>query len=116
MCSTSSSWRAARSRCASYRGISRGGLTSPRRGGGRTGARAPALGAVVEADPPEPAVAAALRVEQPHPLDGTSDGFDTSEPLRLELEDQDRRSEEPYDGPEDFSGVAYAGWDDAALY
>src|SRR5206468_6362871 len=64
----------------------------------------------------KPAVAAALRVEQPPPLDGTSDGFDTSEPLRLELEDQYRRSEEPYAGPEDVSGVAYAGWYDAELY
>src|SRR5256886_1400396 len=34
----------------------------------------------------------------------------------LELEDQYRRSEEPYSGPEDFSGTAYAGWDDSALY
>jgi len=31
---------------------------------------------------------------KPPPLDGTLDGFDTSEPLRLELEDQYRRSEE----------------------
>jgi len=77
---------------------------------------APPFQPLVELDPPKPAVAAALRVEQPPPLDGTSDGFDTSEPLRLELEDQYRRSEEPYAGPEDFSGVAYAGWDDAALY
>src|SRR5207247_11075935 len=43
-------------------------------------------------------------------------GFDTSEPLRLELEDQYRRSEEPYPGPDDFAAVAHAAWDDDALY
>ena len=71
---------------------------------------------LVQLDPPKPAVAAALRVDRTPPLDGTCDGFDASEPLRLDLEDQYRRSEEPYSGPEDFSAVAYAGWDDAALY
>src|SRR5207253_8807520 len=39
-----------------------------------------------------------------------------SEPLRLELEDQYRRSEEPYPGPDDFAAVAHAAWDDEALY
>ncbi len=71
---------------------------------------------LVELDPPKPAVAAALRVDRPPALDGTCDGFDTSEPLRLELEDQYRRSEEPYSGPEDFSAIAHVGWDDEALY
>ena len=77
---------------------------------------APPFQQLVELDAPKPVVAAALRVERPPPLDGTCDGFDTSEPLVLELEDQYRRSEEPYSGPEDFSGLAYAAWDDAALY
>ncbi len=90
-------------------------------GGGRVrlgGAREPEppLVPLLELDRPTPAVGAALRVSQPPPLDGSVDGFDTSEPLRLELEDQYRRSEEPYSGPEDFSAVAYAGWDDDALY
>src|SRR2546430_12485974 len=35
---------------------------------------------------------------------------------RLDLEDQYRRSEEPYSGPEDFSAAAFAAWDDDALY
>jgi hypothetical protein len=74
--------------------------------------RAPLL----EIDRPRPALGAALRVSEPPPLDGSADGFDTSEPLRLELEDQYRRSEEPYPGPEDFSAVAYVVWDDDALY
>ena len=82
--------------------------------GGRT--PEPAFTPLIELDAPTPALAAALRVSAPPPLDGSLDGFDTSEPLRLELEDQYRRSEEPYAGPEEFSGVAYAGWDDEALY
>ena len=81
------------------------------------GARAPEppLEPLVEVDTPKPAVGAALRGSRP-PLDGSLDGFDISEPLRLELEDQYRRSEEPFPGPEDFSAVAYAAWDDGALY
>jgi len=71
---------------------------------------------LLELDKPTPAVGAALRVAVPPPLDGSLDGFDTSEPLRLALEDQYRRSEEPYPGPDDFSAVAHAAWDDDALY
>jgi hypothetical protein len=82
------------------------------------GARAPEppLAPLLELDKPTPAVGAALRVAAPPPLDGSLDGFDTSEPLRLELEDQYRRSEEPYAGPDEFAAVAYATWDDDALY
>ena len=76
----------------------------------------PPFAPLLELDRPKPAIAAALRVTEPPPLDGTLDGFDTSEPFRLELEDQYRRSEEAYSGPEDFSAVAYAAWDDDALY
>src|SRR3989442_239689 len=61
-------------------------------------------------------VGAALGVSERPPLDGWVTGFDTSEPLRLDLEDQYRRSEEPYSGPEDFSAAAFAAWDDDALY
>jgi hypothetical protein len=82
------------------------------------GARAPEppFTPLLELDRPTPAVGAALRVEAPPALDGSLAGFDTSEPLTLDLEDQYRRSEEPYPGPDDFSAVAYAGWDEAALY
>src|SRR3989441_341887 len=76
----------------------------------------PPFAPLVELDPPKPAEGTALRVERRPALDGSGDGFDTSEPLRLELEDQYRRSEEPYSGPEDFSAIAYAGWDDEAFY
>jgi len=71
---------------------------------------------LLELDKPTPAVGVALRAATPPPLDGSLDGFDTTEPLRLELEDQYRRSEEPYPGPDDFSAVAHAAWDDDALY
>jgi heparinase II/III-like protein/alginate lyase len=71
---------------------------------------------LLELDRPTPAVGAALRTSERPRLDGSTDGFDTSEPLRLELEDQYRRSEQAYSGPEDFSALAYAGWDDDALY
>ncbi len=82
--------------------------------GGRT--PEPPFAPLLELDAPTPATAAALRVHAPPPLDGSLDGFDTSEPIRLDLEDQYRRSEEPYPGPEDFSAQAYAAWDDNALY
>jgi hypothetical protein len=58
----------------------------------------------------------ALRVAAPPALDGTLEGFDASQPLALDHEDQYRRSEEPYAGPDDFSAAAYANWDDDALY
>lgn len=82
------------------------------------GARAPEppLAPLLELEKPAPALGAALRTVARPPLDGSLDGFDTSEPLRLELEDQYRRSEEPFPGPEDLSAVAYAAWDDDALY
>jgi hypothetical protein len=55
-------------------------------------------------------------VSAPPALDGTLDGFDLSAGLALDHEDQYRRSEEPYSGPEDFSAIAYANWDYDALY
>ena len=76
----------------------------------------PPFAPLLELDRPTRAVGAALRVSEPPPLDGSVTGFDTSEPLRLDLEDQYRRSEEPYSGPEDFSAAAFAAWDDDALY
>jgi hypothetical protein len=67
-------------------------------------------------EPPSRPTGIALRSDAPPPLDGSTDGFDTSEPLRLDLEDQYRRSEEPYPGPEEFSAVCWANWDEDALY
>jgi hypothetical protein len=76
----------------------------------------PPLAPLLELEGPKPAAGVALRVTEPPPLDGSLDGFDTGEPLRLELEDQYRRSEEAYSGPEDFSALAYAGWGDDEFY
>jgi hypothetical protein len=58
----------------------------------------------------------ALWVNVPPALDGTLDGFDLSEPLVLDHEDQYRRSEEPYVGPDELKATAWANWDDEALY
>ncbi|HSJ75128.1 MAG TPA: heparinase II/III family protein, partial [Gemmatimonadales bacterium] len=58
----------------------------------------------------------ARQVAEAPALDGSLDGFDTSEPLELDHEDQYRRSEEPYFGPEEFSGRAYVNWSDAGLH
>jgi heparinase II/III-like protein/cellulose/xylan binding protein with CBM9 domain len=71
---------------------------------------------LLELDLPTPATAPAFRLGGPPPLDGTLEGFDLSEPLQLGLEDQYRRSEDAYPGPEDFSALAYAAWDESALY
>ena len=66
-------------------------------------------------EPHDPARGVALGLDAEPPLDGTLAGFDTSEPLTLELEDQYRRSEEPFTGPEDFSAVAWVNWTGDAL-
>ena len=82
------------------------------------GARAvaPPFEPLLQLEGPTRAIAAALRVSSAPPLDGTLAGFDLSEPLHLALEDQYRRSEDAYPGPDDLSAVAYTAWDDAALY
>jgi hypothetical protein len=61
------------------------------------------------------AEAIAPHVMDPPSLDGTLDGFDTSEPLTLDTELQYRRSEEPYD-PELLSAEAWVNRDEQALY
>jgi hypothetical protein len=58
----------------------------------------------------------AIHIDVPLSLDGTLGAVDTSAPLALDLEDQYRRSEEPYPGPDELSAVAYANWDSDALY
>jgi hypothetical protein len=58
----------------------------------------------------------ALQILDAPPLDGTLDGFDAGEPLVLDHEDQYRRSEEPYAGPEEFSASAIVNWNDEALF
>lgn len=60
--------------------------------------------------------AIAVQVAEVPALDGTLDGFDPSEPFHLDHEDQYRRSEEPYAGPEQFSATAFANCTDQGLY
>ena len=71
---------------------------------------------LLELEGPTRALGAALRVGSTPPLDGTLAGFDLSEPLHLGLEDQYRRSEDAYPGPDELSAVAYTAWDETALY
>jgi hypothetical protein len=63
-----------------------------------------------------PVTGLAIGVADPPALDGTLGAFDCSAPLELDHEDQYRRSEEPYAGPEEFSAVAAVNWDSDALY
>ena len=69
-------------------------------------------------DPDRPAVmqGVAWHAAQPPALDGSPDGFEGGEALALDYDDQYRRSEEPYPGPEEFSAVGSALWDADALY
>jgi hypothetical protein len=53
---------------------------------------------------------------EPPALDGSLDGFDDSHPIALDHEDQYRRSEEPFAGPEAFSATAWLNWDADRLY
>jgi hypothetical protein len=71
---------------------------------------------LVRRDVPLVQSGSAVHVAAPPAVDGTLGGFDSAQPLALDHEDQYRRSEEPYSGPDDFSAVAFANWDDAALY
>jgi hypothetical protein len=67
-------------------------------------------------DRPLVAEGVALQLMDSPALDGTLDDFDPSEPLELDHEDQYRRSEEPYAGPEEFSARALVNWSDEGLY
>lgn len=52
----------------------------------------------------------------PPPLDGSLEGFRGTDPLLLDHEDQYRRTEAPYAGPDTFSAQAHLAWDEGALY
>ena len=85
-----------------------------RLGGARR--QTPAFQPLVRTDRPLVAAGIAVQVAGPPALDGTLDGFDCSEPLELDHEDQYRRSEEPYPGPEEFSARGYVNWNEEGLY
>ncbi len=74
------------------------------------------IGPLTPQEPPLKESGVALRVAEPPALDGTLDGFDAREPLALDHDDQYRRSEEPYPGPDELSALAYVNWDDDTLY
>ncbi len=76
----------------------------------------PAFEPLVRTDRPLVAHGTAVQVGEPPVLDGTLEGFVGSEPLELDHEDQYRRSEEPYPGPEEFSARAYVNWNEEGLY
>jgi hypothetical protein len=56
------------------------------------------------------------RVDEPPALDGTLAGFDTGSALVLDREDQYRRAEEPWPGPDRFAARAYLNAGDSTLY
>jgi hypothetical protein len=58
----------------------------------------------------------AYRVDEAPALDGSFEGFDLAAPIELGDELHYRRSEEPYQFPEQFSAVAFANWDERAVY
>jgi hypothetical protein len=58
----------------------------------------------------------AYQIRDTPALDGSLDGFEPGEPLQLDHEDQYRRSEQPYAGPEEFSATAMVNWNDEALF
>ncbi|HZA97707.1 MAG TPA: hypothetical protein VE399_02940, partial [Gemmatimonadales bacterium] len=71
---------------------------------------------LVQTNRPSVARGVALQIRDVPMLDGTLDGFDTRAPLELDHEDQYRRSEEPYAGPEEFAARAHVNWSDDGLY
>ena len=71
---------------------------------------------LVQLDRPLVAEGVALQLMDSPVLDGTLDDFDASEPLELDHEDQYRRSEEPYPGPEEFSARAFVNWSDEGFF
>ena len=71
---------------------------------------------LIDPDRRTPPRAIALHVGEPPALDGGVEEFDAREPVLLDHEDQYRRSEEAYDGPEEFSATALLNWDSDALY
>jgi hypothetical protein len=77
---------------------------------------AAAVKPLIDLDRPARAKGTALHVGMPPALDGSLDGFDASASMTLDYEDQYRRSEEPYEGPEELSATVLANWDDAGLY
>jgi hypothetical protein len=71
---------------------------------------------LIDMNRPERAVAGAPYTRAAPGLDGGVGGFDASDPLALDYDDQYRRSEEPYRGSEEFSATVLANWNEDALF
>jgi hypothetical protein len=84
--------------------------------GSRRAPPGPPARPLIDPNRPTPMTGVALGVVDPPALDGTLEGFDFSAPLALDHDDQYRRSEEPYAGPEEFSAAAAVNWDGDTLY
>ncbi|MBA3554487.1 MAG: heparinase II/III family protein, partial [Gemmatimonadales bacterium] len=93
--------------------VARGAVTTKLRGLRRLSETARPL---VDLNRPVRVRGVATRLFEPPVLDGTAAGFDEGEPLMLDYEDQYRRSEEPYPGPDEFSASVLVAWGDAELY
>jgi hypothetical protein len=68
------------------------------------------------AERPAGPAAECLRIAGPPGLDGTPAGFRTEAPLLLDREDQFRRAEEAWQGPDAFRARAYLNTDGEALF
>jgi hypothetical protein len=88
---------------------------SVRLGGLRRGPAA-ASTPLVDMARPSRAHGSALYLASAPSLDGDLDALDAGAPLTLDYDDQYRRSEEPYPGPEEFSATAIVNWNQDALY
>jgi Heparinase II/III-like protein/Alginate lyase len=74
----------------------------------------PAVGQeIFKYTPPE---AIAHHVAERPALDGTLTGFVPDDPLSLDHDDQYRRSETAFPGPEAFAACAWLAWDETALF
>ena len=90
------------------------GTTIQLRGLRRSASRS--TGPLIDHARPTPTTGVALGVLDAPALHGGLDGFDFSQPLGLDHEDQYRRSEEPYAGAEEFSASAAVHWDEHGIY
>ncbi len=79
-------------------------------------ARAPRFEPLITRNRPHIERATVPYLSEPPALDGTLAGFDDSHPIALDHEDQYRRAEEPFAGPEEFSATAWLNWDADRLY
>ena len=71
---------------------------------------------VVPPETPAAAVARALRVQAPPPMDGSLAGFATDAPLALSRAEQFRRAEEPWPGADSFAATAHLNVLGSTLY